>query len=106
MSISVVGEQIAFHEIANIFPLLQGEELASLVEDIRENGLIEPIWLYEDKILDGRNRYTACCEAGVEPTFREYEGDDPIGFVISLNIKRRDLTSTAKAIAAYKVLPL
>lgn len=101
-----VVAQIAFHEIANIFPLLQGEELASLVEDIQENGLIEPIWLYEDKILDGRNRYTACCEAGVEPTFRHYEGDDPIGFVISLNIKRRDLTSTAKAIAAYKALPL
>ena len=97
---------IEFHEIANIFPLLRGEELASLVEDIRENGLIEPIWLYEEKILDGRNRYVACCESEVEPIFRQYEGNDPIGFVISLNIKRRDLTSTAKAIAAYKALPL
>ena len=96
---------IAFHEIANIFPLLRGEELASLVEDIQENGLIEPIWLYEGKILDGRNRYTACCMAEVEPIFRQYEGNDPLGFVISTNIERRDLSATAKAIAAYKALP-
>src|SRR5260221_4619851 len=102
---NTVQASFAFHEIANIFPLLRGEELASLIENIRDNGLIEPIWLYEEKILDGRNRYTACCEAGVEPVFRQYEGDDPIGFVISLNIERRDLSSTAKAIAAYKALP-
>ncbi len=102
---SLVGV-LTFHDIANIFPLLRGEELASLVEDIRENGLIEPIWLYEGKILDGRNRYVACCEAGIEPTFRQYKGNDPIGFVISLNIERRDLSATAKAIAACKALPL
>jgi hypothetical protein len=101
----IAERTLEFHEVANIFPLLRGEELASLVEDIRENGLIEPIWLYEEKILDGRNRYTACCEAGVEPVFRQYEGDDPIGFVISLNIERRDLSATVKAIAAYKALP-
>lgn len=108
MTVDVVRthKALTFHEIANIFPLLRGEELTGLVEDIQENGLIEPIWLYEGKILDGRNRYLACCEAGIEPLFRQYEGDDPIGFVISLNIKRRDLTSTAKAIAAYKALPL
>ncbi|MCD6295935.1 MAG: ParB N-terminal domain-containing protein, partial [Deltaproteobacteria bacterium] len=51
-----------FHEIANMFPLMEGTEFDALVTDIKENGLLEPIWLYENKILDGRNRYRACQE--------------------------------------------
>jgi len=44
--------------------------------DIKENGLVEFIVLHEGKILDGRNRYNACNDAGVEPKFVEYEGED------------------------------
>jgi len=46
------------------------------VDDIREHGLHEPIVVYEDKILDGRNRYRACAVAGIEPTFTVYTGDE------------------------------
>lgn len=49
-----------FHPIANLFPLMTGDEYLALVEDIRANGLLEPVVLYEGKILDGRNRYNAC----------------------------------------------
>jgi hypothetical protein len=42
-------------------------------------------------ILDGRNRYRACLEARVEPRFVEFDADDPIAFVVSVNIKRRHL---------------
>jgi disulfide oxidoreductase YuzD len=49
------------HPIAAIFPLLDptSAEFVALVDDIRENDLREPIVLYEDKILDGRNRFLA-----------------------------------------------
>jgi hypothetical protein len=78
------------HPIAAIFPLLDpaSAEFLALVEDIKENGLREPITLYEDKILDGRNRYLALTISGREiekHTFRPYYGNDPIGFVLSAN---------------------
>ena len=38
--------------------------------------LHHPVVLYEDKILDGRNRVKACEMAGVAVTTEEYEGDD------------------------------
>ena len=93
-----------FHEAANVFPLLQGEQLKALADDIAENGLQEAIWLHEDgSILDGRNRFRACKIAGVEPRFQTYEGSDPLGFVLSLNLHRRHLTSAQKAALAVDV---
>jgi hypothetical protein len=47
------------HAIAGIFPLLEGPEFELLKQDIAAHGLRETIWLYEGKILDGRNRYCA-----------------------------------------------
>jgi hypothetical protein len=66
------------------------------------NGLHVPVVVFEEAILDGRNRYRACNEAGVDPHFRTYEGDDPRGFVRSLNSERRDLTASQRAVIALK----
>lgn len=73
-------------------------ELKALAEDIEANGLHEPIWLWADPatgevfLLDGRNRDAACELIGLTPGTRFYEGDDPLGFVVSENIRRRHLT--------------
>ncbi len=80
------------HPIAEIFPRIFGADFVALKEDIRKNGLLEAIWTYQGEIIEGRNRYYACSETGVEPQFREYTGDDPLGFTISLNLTRRHLT--------------
>ena len=93
-----------FHPIAAMFPLLEGDELNALAADIKANGLREPCWLYEGKILDGRNRKTACTLVGIEPTFREFTGDRlaAIRFVWSMNRTRRHLNSGQAAIAESK----
>lgn len=90
------GSVMDFHRFADIFPLLAGPEYDELVSDIRVSGLIEPIVTYEDKILDGRNRYRACRDACVEPRFISFDGDDALAFVISLNLRRRHLNESQR----------
>jgi site-specific DNA-methyltransferase (adenine-specific) len=92
-----------FHEIANAFPLIDGSEFDELCRDISANGLLEPIWTYQGKILDGRNRYRACVQVGVNPKYREYTGNNPLNFVISLNLKRRHLNESQRAVIAAKL---
>lgn len=97
---------ITAHPVASIFPMLDDEAHSSLVADIAENGLLEPIWLHEGQIIDGRNRHRACLEAGVEPRYREWDGRGSlVAFVVSLNLHRRHLTSTQCAFVALEILP-
>ena len=91
------------HELANIFPKLGDEELKELCTDIEKNGLAEPITVYEGKVLDGRNRWTACQKLGIEPKTIEYTGNDPLAFVLSKNLHRRHLTTSQRAMIAERV---
>ena len=82
-----------FHPAANEFPLLDDARLEELADDIRTNGLREPIRVCDGLILDGRNRYIACQRAGVDPQIEHVSGEtNPFAYVWSLNGQRRDLT--------------
>jgi ParB-like chromosome segregation protein Spo0J len=94
------------HPLADLFPLLEGADFDALVADIKANGQREAIMLFEDKILDGRNRWHACKKAGIEPKTKEYRGNDPLAYVISLNLKRRHLNESQRAIVAAKIATL
>lgn len=97
-----------YHEVANIFPLMTGEEFAALRDDIAANGLREAIWLHPDgRIIDGRNRHRACVELGIAPVYRTWNGQGSlVAFVVSLNLHRRHLTSSQKAVIACDILPM
>jgi len=95
------------HPAADLFPMLEDTELASLVAAIKEHGLNNPGWLLPDgTLLDGRNRRLACEQAGVEMRWQVYEGNDETGFAISENVERRHLTTGQKAMAALAAVPL
>jgi len=93
-----------FHEYASIFPLLGPVQHQELTADIKLRGLLVPIVTYHGEIIDGRNRYLACGEAGVEPRFEELpEGVDPLSFVVSANYTRRHLSESQRALAAARI---
>ena len=95
-----------YHPLANIFPLIEGVAFDDLVSDVAKHGIREPVWLYEGKILDGRNRWRAAEVAGVDCPGKQYEGSEPVQFVISLNLHRRHLDESQRAMVAAKLATL
>ncbi len=83
---------------------MEGEEFKIFTEDIRANGVREPITIFEDKILEGRNRYRAGRYKLNEGNFRPYTGTDPLGFVISANVHRRHLDTSQRAMTAARLV--
>jgi hypothetical protein len=63
-------------------------EINCLTDSLKKNGLYVPITLYDGEILDGRNRYIACCKANVAARYEEFTGDDPLDFLFSKNLPR------------------
>jgi hypothetical protein len=89
------------HELSAKFGDMSEEELEQLKQDIKENGLREPVTLYEDKVLDGWHRYRCLCALGIKlkegtncQTYDpEFDGEKPDVFVLSKNVFRRQLSA-------------
>lgn len=89
---------------------MEGAEYAALVDDIKRNGLRDPIVRYHENakwyVLDGRNRLRACQDAGVKPQWDDYVGKDPIAYAMSKNVHRRHLNETQRAFVGAELVPL
>ncbi len=118
--------EMPFHSLAGLFPMMEKDDLGALKDDIVANGLREPIVLHEGLILDGRNRFLACHQAALEIGFPDflttpidecmermkalripiryvaYTGTDPLAFVVSMNLHRRHLNESQRAMVAAK----
>ena len=108
-----------FHPLANIFPLIEGAEFDQLAADVAAHGLHERIIVHEGMILDGRNRYRAALAASLltddeieigSATFIQHfalfvpeRQGDPLAFVISKNLHRRQLNESQRAMVAAKL---
>lgn len=106
---------LSFHPYADLFPLIEGEQFADLVADIKANDLREKIVVWDGAILDGRNRYRAALAAdliddddGPDRTkyftrFVPAVDGDALAFVISKNLKRRHLDDSQRAMIAARL---
>lgn len=103
-----MSKSIKTYEIskyAAVVPMAIPSEQIALNNDIKDNGLREPVVLWRNKIVDGRCRQIACVNAGVEIRTKSLDWDmeetEVIRIVKSLNT-RRNLSNTQKAIIAYR----
>jgi ParB-like chromosome segregation protein Spo0J len=101
------------HPIADIFPMLPENSIGfqATLEDIKANGLKQPIWLYEGQVLEGRHRVRILQLLGVDELrsyigYMQYEDKDPVGFVLSMNLHRRHLNESQRAMVAAKLANL
>jgi N6-adenosine-specific RNA methylase IME4 len=124
-------QRLLAHPLADLFPLIEGDDFSALVEDIRQHGVIDRIELLDGQILDGRNRYNALVHLvesgevlgegwshrageplsaeGLEPDnqwfrkFNRHVDGDPLPWVLSKNLKRRHLDESQRAMVAARI---
>jgi hypothetical protein len=107
------------HPAAELFPLMEREELIALADDIKKNGMQlqhRPVLVVvggKRCLLDGRNRLDALEYIGVDVADAidknnllcwGFKGDDPYAVVVSANIQRRHLTAEQKREIIRKVI--
>jgi hypothetical protein len=104
--IKIGDREVRVHPAAGLFPMLAGDELRALGEDITKNGLqTPPVFLAGQagelpQLLDGRNRLAAMQLVGlpvIDDSGRILQGEvidiaDPYASVASANLYRCHLT--------------
>jgi hypothetical protein len=117
---------LRIHPAAELFPMMSETELKELAENIKMNGLVDPIviWINQQEndirqLLDGRNRLDAMALAGIlgvdgHGLYNVKTGElisqtvrangDPYEIALALNVHRRHLTTEQKRELIAKVL--
>lgn len=95
---------LTVHPFARLIPLIGIGDLDRLTDDIRDRGVIEPLIMFEGKVLDGRNRLAVAAVTGSPVRLKNFDGtrDEARAFVWSANAARRHLTIPQIALAAER----
>lgn len=103
----MVPGSFPIHPFADLLPVLTESELDELTADIAHHGQREPVTVWTDRndvtwLLDGRHRARAATRVGVELRTTLFRGneDEARALVMSLNIRRRHLSPSQRALAA------
>jgi hypothetical protein len=99
---TVDERELTVHPFARLIPLIALGDLDRLYDDIKEHGVNEPLVMFEDMVLDGRNRLAVAATLGVPVQLKNFNGTeaDARAFVWSANAARRHLTIPQIALAA------
>lgn len=97
--------EYAIHRFATFLPLPDdgSSEEIMLHNSLKENGMMTPIMLFQEKILDGRRRYFAHKkDASIELKTIEFAGTEEEALeYVSASINRRSLTAGQRALFAW-----
>ena len=111
------GYTVSVHPAADALPMLEDDAAASLLADVKAHGLREriKIWIDQDRetmwLVDGRNRTRAAAAAGLESgsvvEWVSFADDAEVArYVFSLNLERRHLNTSQRAMAGARLLPM
>lgn len=106
MSTQRKPSELTLHPVAELFPEMTAAEFRELSDDIELHDQLEPIWIdAQDRVIDGRHRLKVAAAKGRTVDVRVYEGDEDSiqDFVISLNLKRRHLSESQRAMIAARL---
>lgn len=95
-----MSQPYEFHPACLALPKMADDEYQALRESIRAGyDANKPIELFDGQILDGRHRYQACQDEGIEPTFIPLIGINPYDYVRKVHEGRRSwLNGVQKAL--------
>jgi hypothetical protein len=92
------------HPLSSAFPAIPESDRAALRADLEANGQQILIVLHEGMVLDGWHRHCILIELGIEPKTKILpEGKDPRAFVRSVNMHRRHLNASQRAMAEVAI---
>jgi hypothetical protein len=95
---------IVRHDYQRCFPEAWGPALGDLKDDIRANGIREPILMQGNILLDGWSRFMAARDLQVDYPVQEYDGTDPLADIIKLNMASRKLNLAERVSIARKLI--
>jgi hypothetical protein len=82
------------------------KEFAEFKKNLAKFGQSDPIVVQGSQILDGRHRYLACKELGIEPKIVEFRAlgvaGDPVDWILAQNLARRHLNRVQRAAMIVK----
>jgi hypothetical protein len=92
------------HPYALLVPAMTDEDEARLRDDIKLNGVNEPLVMFEGKVLDGRNRLRIASAGGAVVRLAQFSGtpEEARAYVWSSNVARRHLSVPQLALAASR----
>ena len=95
-------ELIIDSEFKNLIPPMKPEEFQGLKESIMNNGydILYPIFIWNNIIIDGHNRYSICKEFNIEFSVSQKTFNDRfevINWIINNQLNRRSMTNEQRS---------
>ena len=97
-------QELTVHPLAKMIPVIVTGDLDRLINNIKANGVNEPLVMFQGQVLDGRNRLAVASVLGATVQLTEFNGDynEAKSYVWSVNAARRHLSTPQIALAAER----